>query len=228
VPAGGFVHGDRGHLYYAEVLFGPGFLDAELAGRGLCIFESGPRAPCTRVRRDGTTRLWDAHARSLDRGGFVLDDFAFVYGCDHVAAFEDHCTVARAPIASITEPAAYEYFHPFDGWIADPRNAGVIFENAGQVTVRRNAAVGAFTALEMDIWSSQVVMQRASEPTGGFAGAESLFDVLAPDSFFVGGGKEHAALEREDGRVIHVSYFTNRAGAHGVHLASFRFAEDFR
>jgi hypothetical protein len=225
VPAGGFVHSGRGFLYYEERLSGPGLFDSELLGRGLCLFEHGETAPCTRLARNGTTRLWGPDSRPLNRGGFVDEaGFALVYGCDHVAAFEDLCAVARAPVAEAGDPAAYRFYNPFSGWIEDPRNAGVLFHHPGPVTVRWNEFLGRYTAIGMDVFESRVVLYRASEPTGEFDGPVGLFDAVEPASFFVGGGIEHAALSEESGRTLHVSYHTNAEGPeHGLHLVSFRF-----
>lgn len=225
VPIGGFVSGHRGFLYYEERLSGPGIFDSEPLGQGLCLFEDGATAPCTRVVRDDTTRLWDSSARPLNRGGFVDGEgFALVYGCQHVAAFEDLCVVARVPVDEVGDPAAYRFFNPFSGWIEDPANAGVLLNNAGQLTVRWNPYRREYTAIAMNIWESCAVVYGSSDPTGPFEEPDVLFEAVKPASLFVSGGVEHVALGEGEGRTIHVSYHTNAEGpGHGLHLASYRF-----
>jgi hypothetical protein len=228
VATGGFVDAGRGFLYYEERLSGPGVFDSQLLGRGLCVFEHGETAPCTRVVRSGTTRLWGPDSHPFNRGGFVDDaGFALVYGCDQAAAFEDVCIVARVPVQEAADPAAYRFFNPFSGWIEDPRNAGNLFNRAGSFTVRWNAFLGRYTAIGTDIFASSVILSRSAEPTGDFDSPDVLFDAVKPASFFLAGGIEHAALSEEAGRIVRVSYFTNADGPeHGLHLVSFRFLGD--
>ncbi len=229
-PLGGFVHGSRGFLYYEERLGGPGVFDSHLLGRGLCVFEHGKTAPCTRVVRNGTTRLWEPDSHPLNRGGLIDEaGFALMYGCDHVAAFEDLCIVARSPIQQVGDPGAYRFFTPFSGWTEDPSNAGVLFNRPGSFTVRWNAFLDRYTAIGMDVFESRVTLSRSSEPTGPFDAPQVLFDAVEPASLFLAGGIEHGALSEEAGRIVRVSYFTNAVGSkHGLHLVSFRFLGGLR
>jgi hypothetical protein len=221
VPLGGFVHEGLGYLYYDQRLSGPGIFDSELLGRGLCIFEEGPTAPCLRVTVGGQTLLWGPVSHPFNRGGLVEGDYALLPGCFRPAAFEDMCTLARAPLASLEDPATYQYHNPFSGWQSDPSNAGVLFNHAGQLSLRWNTFLGSYLALGADIWESQVVAYTAPVPTGPWEGPDVLFDAVPPASFFLAGGVEHQSLAAQGDQLLRLSYFTNTTGpAHGLHLVT--------
>lgn len=223
-PLGGFVDGESAVLYYEHRLNGPGFFDSELLGRGLCRFEEGFTRPCRRLERDGSTILWGPDSFPFNRGGLVQGEFVLLYGCEQVAAFENLCTVARAPLDALENPEAVQYYNPFNGWTQDRSNAGVLLNMVGQGTFRWNGFLGHYTAIGTDIWNSNVVLSLSTEATGDFENTAILFDEVPPSSFFIAGGLEHAALSEDDGRIVRVSYFTNAEGqGHGLHLVSFRF-----
>jgi hypothetical protein len=226
-PRGGFVHGGRGYLYYDHLLLGPGFWDVEETGTGLCVFET-PGGDCTRLADgSGETRLWPARVLPV-RSAFVAGEDAYLAVCRKAAAFVEPCLLARVPAPRAAEPEAYTWFNAFSGWIEDPWNGTALFDHVGPVTLGRNDFHEGITAVLLDPFEGHVSARLAPEPTGPYEDPVRLFSALPPESFFVSGGVEHAALRDGGGRTVHVSYGTNNPTAPGLHLASFRFDEALR
>lgn len=226
----GFVHNGQAYAYYEKTLVGPGFFDAEALGIGLCRMET-PGAPCERLE-PGThpeepTLLWDRGERPMNRGAFVAPDgYVYLWGCMHVAAFEDPCAAARVLPSEVGDPASYR-FAGWDGeWIDDGWNASALFDNAGAVTPGYDAFLGRYTTVTANIWDSTIELRTAEAPAEGYGDPVVLFDATPPDDWFIAGGVEHSALSADGGRTIAVSYFTTTSGAgNGLHLVAFRFAE---
>lgn len=228
VPTGGVVDGATGYLYYDHVLHGPGLLDAEVVGTGLCVLAPGATA-CERVAAGGSTRLWAPDARVLNRGGVIVDDGgvrrAVVAGCRRVASFEDPCVVAGAPVAALRDPAAYAVWNVFDGWVARLVDASAFADEPGAVTLAPYD--DGFLATSLDLFDARVEVRRSTRVQDGYGHAMVAFDVVAPASWFPRGGREHAAL-RPEPRSIAVTYATDGAAAPGLHLVTFRFWGDFQ
>jgi hypothetical protein len=229
---GGFAHEGLTRLYYRKVVAGPGLLDAEVVGMGVCTSAS-PGAPCVRavpgVHPEEPTLLWDRTERLWNRGAFVgADGFAYVWGCLHAAAFEDLCSLARVAPDEAEDPSAYR-FAGWDGsWIDDAWNAGALLRSAGQVTPGFSRRLGRYVAVAADIWNNRIVLHRADRVEGGYGDPVPLLDAVPPDDWFIGGGAAHAALGAADGGTIVVSYFTSASGTgHGLHLVTFRFEEEW-
>jgi hypothetical protein len=217
LPQGGFVHDGVGFVFYEHTLVGPGIFESTLLGTGLCEFESD--GICRRVVVDDSSLLFPAESRPLNEGGLVLDDRALIFGCRNFAQFSRPCTVASVELSSIRDPSAYSYYNAFEGWVADPLQASIVLDQLGALSV--SAMQGQYLATTLDPFAARFDVRFASEPTGSFERPIPLFDAVAPDTFFVGGGREHSGL-RGTSRVLNVSYFTNRAGkSYGLHLASF-------
>lgn len=223
-PRGGFVHGGDGYLYYVHQLLGPGVWDVEELGTGLCVLAAGATT-CARVAVDGATVLWSPGDRPMDRGGLVVGDRALVVGCRRAAAFVDPCVVSGAPLDRLREPAAYQGWNVFAGWIDDPGNASALLDAPGQVTV--SAYEDGYLATVLDIFAPAVYVRRSDHATDGFGPRVDLFDVV-PASFFPAGGRAHSGLRHGAPRTLHVSYATDGAAAPGLHLVSFRFFGDFQ
>lgn len=220
-PLGGLVDAGTGYLFYRHELLGPGLLDVEDLGTGLCTLAAGADG-CARVTAAGATVLWPPGARVLDRGGLVVGDRGLVFGCRAAAAFVDPCTVAGAPRDRLTDPAAWQVWSVFDGWQDAQVRGTTVSDEPGPFTV--SAYDGGFLATRMDLFTARVEVRRSPRATDGYGHRVAAFAALPPTSWFVNGGREHAGL-REDGepRTIHVSYATDNPAAPGLHLVSFRF-----
>lgn len=222
LPRGGFVHGGDGYLFYVHALVGPGVWDVEELGSGLCVLPAGAAA-CERLAVGGDTILWPGTRRALDRGGLVVDGRALVIGCRRAAAFVEPCVVSGAPLDRLRDPAAYQVWNAFSGWIDDVSNGTSIADGVGALTV--SADGDRFAATTLDIFANRVSVRFSDSATDGYRHAIDLFDVV-PASFFVAGGREHAGLRGGEPRTLHVSYATDGAAAPGLHLVSYRFFGD--
>lgn len=232
-PTGGVVHGGTGYLFYDLVERGPGPLDAITLGTGLCTLAPDATA-CDRVADGaGATLLWAPTARVLDRGGVVVADAdaaggarAVIAGCRRVAAFDDPCVVTGAPVAALAEPAAYQVYSVFAGWVDALTDATTFADAPGALTLAPYD--GGYLATSMAIFDHRVDVRRSSRATDGYGRPIAAFDVVPPDAWwFVRGGREHAAL-RPTPRSIVVSYATDGAAAPGLHVVAFRFFGDFQ
>lgn len=224
VPTGGFVHEGTGHLYYDHVLFGPGFFDAESLGTGLCLLGPGATS-CERIAPDGDTVFFRADERLINRGGLVEGERAILYGCRQVASLTAICTVTGVPLDRVTEPSAYQVWNAFDGWVDDPLAAAVIVDELGPLTV--SPYEDGFLGTVIDIFESRVYVRYAEKATDELERRIEVFDLVPPESWFPGGGREHSSL-REEPRTMHVSYFTDNTSERGLHLATFRFFGDWQ
>ena len=222
-PTGGFVHDGTGYLFYEHVLVGPEFVDREVLGTGLCLIPAGATT-CDRVAVDGETLLWEGNERVFNRGGVVLEDRAFLYGCRQVASFTSICTVASAPLDRLTTPSAYRLWNAFDGWVDELSDAAVVGDELGPVSVAPYR--DQFIVTVLDLFESRIYVRLTADPTDEFGRRFPLFDLVRPQSDFPSGGREHAGLRRSS-NTIHVSYATDHPRVPGLHLATFRFVTSF-
>lgn len=225
VPTGGVVEAGVGYLYYDHVLRGPGLFDAEPLGTGLCTLAAGATT-CARVATaGGDTVLWRPDRRVLDRGGVIIDEpggrRALLPGCRHVAAFEDPCVMAGVPVAALTDPAAYQVYDVFHGWVDALTDATTIGDSAGQLTL--TPLDGRMAAVTVDIFASTLAVRLADDPRGGYGRPIAALALLPPAAqWFVSGGRVHEALRAGDDAIA-VSYATDNRAAPGLHLIGFRF-----
>jgi hypothetical protein len=215
-PIGGFVADGRGTLYYQKLVRGPGVFDSELVGTGACTVDA-ITAMCART----PDLVWTTE-RAWGGAGLVdADGYAYVVSCVHVAAFTDLCGTARVRPADAGDPAAYRTLD-FDGtYGTDPLNAVVVLDGTGIASPSYVPSLGAYVAVFPDIFAPSLRVGRGDGPGGPFGSVVTLFPAIAPDTFFIGGGREHHALRRDD--VVAITYATRPSG---LHLVTFRFAPE--
>jgi hypothetical protein len=216
-PRGGFVEGTTGYLFYEHVLRGPEVFDEAVIGTGLCVLPEGASS-CERVGLPDATVLFHPTERSLNGGGMVAGDRAFVYGCHRVAELRAVCTVSSAPLDQLTEPQRYQVHSQLSGWRDELTEASSLVDELGTITVVPYG--DEFLMTTLDIFEARVYVRRAGSPVGPFGRRTTAFSVL-PSSFFPGGGREHAGLRRAPDE-LNLSYTTDNAQAPGLHLVTFR------
>jgi hypothetical protein len=232
VPTGGVVAQGTGFLYYDLVERGPGPLDAAVLGAGLCTLAPDARR-CQRVTTaDGAPILWRGDERVLNRGGLLVADAdapggarAVIAGCRATAALESPCVVSGVPMGQLTEPAAYQVYSAFRGWVDALTDATTVAAPHGQLTLAPYR--DGFVATSLDIFDHEVRVQRSRRAVADYQHAITAFAVVPPDAWwFVRGGREHVGLRRDRDAIV-VSYVTDGAAAPGLHLVEFRFFGDF-
>jgi hypothetical protein len=224
VAVGGFSHEDTGYVFYEHRLQGPGFFDSELLGTGLCVLDPGEER-CERLRRNASSVLWGPEQRFLNSGGVVVSERALVFGCRRVADFLRVCTMTGAPLDALTDPTSYQPYDYFHGWVDDPLAASVVIEELGSVTV--SLARDGYLATTLDPFDGHVYVSLSEDLLSRqFSRRLDVFATPLPESGLAIGGREHSGL-RDDPNELHVSYVTDRPGAAGLHLASFRFFGKF-
>lgn len=229
VATGGFVHGGRGYLYYEKVLGGPGLFDALPVGSGLCVIESGGRI-CERSAPGGVpgepTLLFGGGVRRPNQGGYVASDgYAYLYGCLRAAAFTDLCGLWRVrPEDALSRPA-YEVRGAFGDWVSDPAGAETLFESSGAITAAPSEALSEVLVVSANIWDATLEARVAPYPWGSFGTPQRMAALVAPSEWFIDGGRLHAGLGQEAGRVLALSYYTSAQGAaEGLHVITYRLA----
>ncbi len=224
VPTGGFASAGLAYVYYDHVLRGPGFFDEQLLGTGLCVLDPASANGCERVDA-GSTILWRPDQRVMNRGGLVVDDRAMIAGCRKVGSFDEPCTITGVPLVDVRDPAAYRVWDAFGGWVDPMTDASELTNTIGSLTIAPFDD-GTFIATQLELLDNEVVVQVSTRPEQSYGHRIHAFDVLPPaeGTWFVSGGREHAAL-RADARSIVVSYATDNPAAPGLHLVDFRFFE---
>jgi len=207
-PLGGFVAGGVGVLYFDIQLRGPGIFDAEWRGQGVCTL-AAPDAPCVRA----PALLWTTGGHGWGGAGFVDGDRAIVGSCAQVADATRLCTVARVAPAAAAVASAYEYAGP-DGWTSDPTAARVALSGPGFVTLAP-ASLGT-VAVFPDIFAPSLRIAAAADPDAPFDSDVLLVEAVPPPTFFISGGREHAAL-RAGGDLV-LSYGSGSS----LHVVDFR------
>ena len=228
VPTGGFASGGLAYLYYDHVLRGPGFFEEERLGSGLCVLDPESANGCDRVASsviDGSTILWRPDQRVMNRGGLVVGDRALIAGCRKVGSFDEPCTITGVPLVDVRDPLAYRVWDAFAGWVDPLTDASELTNTIGSLTIAPFDD-GTFVATQLELFDNEVVVQVSTRPEQSYGHRIHAFDVLPPaeGTWFVSGGREHAAL-RADARSIVVSYATDNPVAPGLHLVDFRFFE---
>jgi hypothetical protein len=232
VPTGGFAADGRGYMFYDHVLRGPGILEEESLGTGLCVITPSSAESCERVTAQmsvpmSPTVLWRPEQRVMNRGAMVVDDGAraVIAGCRKVGSFDEPCTVTGVPVADARDPTAYRMWNVFDGWVDPLVDASEMTNTIGSLTIAPFGD-GKYIATQLEILSNQVIVQISDRPEESYGHRTRAFGVLPPaeGTWFVGGGREHVGL-RTDALSIVVSYTTDNPEAPGLHLVDFRFFE---
>jgi hypothetical protein len=132
----------------------------------------------------------------------------FAYACERSGWLQFSCKVARAPLATLTDPSAWRYW---DGaaWSTDVASAVFVLPGpSGDVSVSWNHTVGAYLATYNLALSNRIETRTAPSPTGPWSAPTTLFTGLAPPAgTFDYAGMEHPGLSRQQGRVITVTYY---------------------
>jgi uncharacterized protein DUF4185 len=175
-----------------------GALDYEPLGWGIATVAVGDRVATRVLEMSG---LPFGHPVRVGR-------WVFAYASERSGWMQFSSKVARAPLASMTDPAAWRYWDGA-GWSPDVASAAFVLPGpSGALSVSWNRSLGQYLATYNLALSNRIEIRTAPSPTGPWSAATTLFTGLdAPAGTFDYAGMEHSDLARQQGRVITVTYY---------------------
>jgi hypothetical protein len=219
-PTGGFSDAGTAYVFY-RFQDGERLRGGAMLGTGLCVIRPGVES-CERLATADGYLLWPSDERVLD-GGFVADGRALVYGCRRVAALSRICTVTGVPLELVGDPAAYQVYNIFEGWVDELANASVVADELGAVTV--SPYLDGLVLTTLDLFEQRVLVRRGAS-FAEFGGRTDLFGIARTEATFPSGGRAHVGLSRNE-HELHVSYAVERADEVELHLATYLFDRDW-
>lgn len=180
-----------------------GALDYDFLGVGTAHF---PVGSTTGMRDNG---LLFSENEPVFVKAFLHEGMVYLYGGVPGDGLAQRQYLARAPLDSATQRAAYRFWNGAD-WDVDVDNRVSVFSGASSgVTVSYNAFLQAFTVVYSPPFSSRVLMRTAPRPEGPWSDPFELFTGMppVPGNSFNRQGIQHPELAKNDGRTIFVSYF---------------------
>ena len=213
-PISGFVADGVDIIYYHKVLFRD-YFDFTVMGTGVAHLTVGDypaaRLAPGRYARDKTL-LWLNPQHDWGSGAFLAPDgFAYIYGCVRYGVFERGCRIARVRPSQAAEPDAYEY-RSLDGWSDQVEDAEIVLWGPSAPSTQYNPHLQRYIVVYSEALSNEVVARTSSTPWGPFSDAEVLFIGEAPARFSISGVQQHGAFEKDGGRALSLSYFTEPDG----------------
>jgi hypothetical protein len=165
--------------------------------------------PSTQGTRDANF-LFQSPEPLFGNGGVTLDaGNAYFFECEQAIGLDFHCKVARVPVASVTNRAAFEFW---DGakYTSDITRAVWFIDRASYgLTIEKSASLGKWLAVYSKPLSDDVALRTAAQLEGPWDEPE----VLVSGSSFVTGdagtnylAREHTELERPDAGELVIGY----------------------
>lgn len=208
-PVSGFVHGGEGYVYFRKVRM-KGYFDVMDVGVGVARVGLGKVAERVHIGRyaEEPTLLWLAPQIGWGTSAFVgTDGYAYVYGCYQRAAWEHACRLARVAPEAAADATAYRY--EADGaWVVEVERATSVLEGAPTLSIAPSAYLNELVAIRQGFLEDRVYGRVAAQPSGPFGREHSLYDGIAPETFWVSGVVQHPAHASADGKRLLTSYFT--------------------
>jgi hypothetical protein len=151
------------------------------------------------AKRDMTTgqfqptasMLWAGDGPAYGTSALVMGNDLYAYGCA-----SSSCYVAKAPLASMDDPAAYLYATGAGRFSADPTEARPILNGPASISVRQHLS-GRLLATYLAPLGTELLVRSALGPTGPFSREYRLASCEAGTHDFCVGGVRHPQLETE-------------------------------
>jgi len=162
----------------------------------------------TQAVRD-TAFLFQSPDPLFGSSGVTIDgDNAYFFECEQ-QGFGFHCKVGRAPLASVTNRSAFEFWNG-TAYVSDVTQAAFFINGVGAgLTISWNAWLGRWLAVYSKVLSDDVALRAADHLEGPWTDAE----VIIPGAQFVQGdagtnylAREHAELQAQQGRELVIGY----------------------
>lgn len=166
-------------------------------GAGVAVGTLGPGAAITVTRPPAEepaganpALLWNAPEFGYANGAVVVGSTIYAYGQNPQGLVMD-VPLAKAPLASATQNAAWQYYAGNNTWSSDASQAVTVFQGgAAGNSVFYNAYVGAFMAIYSEPLTDHVYYRVAATPWGPWSEQALLFTGKAGES----GTEDYAAL----------------------------------
>jgi hypothetical protein len=204
-PMAGVVVDGVGWLFYRKVLVA-GLFATESVGVGVARID-GPAAPAVRevpaVLDGEPTLTWRAPDDDWGDAAVALDGAVAVLGC-RGEGFDAPCWLARAPVAQLADPAAWEV-RDLDGWSADRDAAVSVVDAADTISLGWNPHLAAWLMVYAPPLDDRVVARTAAALEGPWGFEQELFVGDPPASFWIHGVAWHPGAHR-DGDVLGITY----------------------
>ena len=201
---------DRVLVFYAKLYQRPGYLDVDVVGTSLAVWDDALTGLATRPEvapgSDEPTLLFRPGELELASAALVEDDTLLAYACDG-DGFDRLCRLARAPLADPLRRAAWE-FHADGAWSSDPREATTLFQGAPMMTVHFNAHKRVYVATYAVPGGNEVAVRTAARPEGPWSGEAVVHEGRTPvTGASLYGALMHPEYSRDGGRVEYLTYY---------------------
>jgi hypothetical protein len=206
----------RALVFYAKIFAEPGFFRIRPGGESIAVWDDFD-APVRRPVPAGSTEpslLFLQDEPSYGSAALVEGEELYAYGCDQDGVTKP-CRVARVPLASALDRAAWRYYSGARGWSADGRDAVPVLDGNDVMSVAYNRYLGAYLAVFAPPLENQVVLREAPRPEGPWSRPVAAFSTEKPAQLWVYDAHAHPEYEKDGGRIQYVTYSVAQEGWKG-------------
>lgn len=202
-----------GLVVYSRLVIKPGNLNFTATGSGLARVDR--EAKSTVAVRDPAL-LFEAPDPLFGQGAVVGGSHFYLYACELAGPLDARCKVARAPVETVGERAAYRFWDGKD-WVEDINKAAVVLRGpTSGLTVSWNPYLGSYLATYGGIVSTKVLMRTAPAPEGPWSEPVEAFTGQPPSSMdWNYNAYEHPEIARDGGKTLYVTYYRPIAPSEG-------------
>jgi hypothetical protein len=160
----------------------------------------------------------------------VVGAWMYAYACEDQGG--SSCLLARVPLATALNRAAWQYFVANGRWSGNWRDARPVLQGrigiqSGILSVHWNSFLGKFLAIHSRWLGAQITIRLADHPEGPWSDAGTMeADTLHSkgEMFWTNWGLGHPELARDSGRTEYMTYWRNM-GSRQIYLMEIRFAK---
>ena len=192
-----------GLVFYSKVLIEPGEGNTTVLGSGVAHVDYD----ATVATRDPDL-LFEPPDPLFGQGIVVGDLYFYAYACDSDSAGGGRCKLARVPVETPGERAAYSFWDG-SGWVEDIQKAAIVLTGpTSGLTVSWNPYLGSYLATYAGTAATGVFLRAAPAPEGPWSEPVLAFtpqSPSAPDRQYT--ANEHSELARQGGQTLHITYY---------------------
>ncbi len=191
---GAMINTDADHalVFVDKLRIHPGYLNYQGLSTELALAAAGS----TSAQRMGA--LFTAPEPQFIHSAVAKDGTLALYACETSGS----CRVARAPLCSATQRAAYQFWTG-SGWSTDVSRAALdVPGSTSGFSVAWNEALGKFVSATSAGFSNQVFLRTSPAPEGPWS--DAVLAWTAPSAIYA--VYQHPELQLDGGRRIRISY----------------------